>query len=115
MNDADVADEIVDIGVVSGTAQPGLGMKVRKSGRSSALTAGEITVLDATITVGYGDRSARFDGQIVTGPMSQPGDSGSLLVAADSLKAVGLLFAGSDQATIFNPIGAVLDALGVIV
>ena len=115
VNDADVADEIVDIGVVSGTEQPGLGMKVRKSGRSSALTTGEITVLDATITVGYGDRSARFDGQIVAGPMSQPGDSGSLLVAADSPKAVGLLFAGSDQATIFNPIGAVLDALGVIV
>lgn len=114
VNDGDVADEIIDIGVVAGTQDAELGMKVRKSGRSSALTSGEISVLDATITVGYGDSTARFDGQIVTGPMSQPGDSGSLLVAADSLKAVGLLFAGSDQATIFNPIGAVLDALGVI-
>jgi hypothetical protein len=45
--------------------------------------------------------------------MSSPGDSGSLLVAGDSMKAVGLLFAGSDQATIFNPIEDVLSALEV--
>jgi hypothetical protein len=45
--------------------------------------------------------------------MSKPGDSGSLLVAADSQQAVGLLFAGSDQTTIFNPIQAVLDGLQV--
>jgi hypothetical protein len=45
--------------------------------------------------------------------MSQPGDSGSLLVAANSLQAVGLLFAGSDQTTIYNPIQAVLESLEV--
>jgi hypothetical protein len=46
--------------------------------------------------------------------MSKPGDSGSLLVARDSLLAVGLLFAGSEQATIYNPIQDVLDALEVV-
>jgi hypothetical protein len=45
--------------------------------------------------------------------MSQPGDSGSLLVAGEALLAVGLLFAGSDQATIYNPIDAVLSCLDV--
>jgi hypothetical protein len=45
--------------------------------------------------------------------MSQGGDSGSLVVAGDSLQAVGLLFAGSDQSTVINPIQAVLDCLEV--
>ena len=44
--------------------------------------------------------------------MSQPGDSGSLAVD-ESNRAVGLLFAGSDRTTVFNPIAAVRDALGI--
>jgi hypothetical protein len=90
-------------------------MPVRKSGRSTGLTTGQITVIDTTVNVSYGEKSAQFEGQIVTGPMSAPGDSGSLLVAGDSLHAVGLLFAGSDQSTVFNPIQDVLDGLDVII
>ena len=56
-----------------------------------------------------------FDQQIVSGPMSQPGDSGSLLVDGDTQRAVGLLFAGSDQTTIYNPIEIVLDLLAVTI
>lgn len=110
----DVLQEILDVGEVSGTLEAQLGMAVRKSGRTTAFTTGQITVLDASVTVSYGDnRTAQFDGQLVTGPMSQGGDSGSLLVAADSLRAVGLLFAGSSQTTIFNPIQAVLQQLQI--
>ena len=91
-----------------------LGMAVRKSGRTTGFTTGQITVLDTTVSVSYGvGRTANFEGQFVSGPMSQGGDSGSLLVAADSLKAVGLLFAGSNQATIFNPIQDVLNLLQI--
>lgn len=49
-----------------------------------------------------------------THAMSAPGDSGSLLVAGDALRAVGLLFAGSNEATLYNPITTVLDMLEVI-
>jgi hypothetical protein len=112
VNDSDVLDEILNIGVVSGT----LGMAVRKSGRTTGFTTGTINVVDATISVSYGvGRTATFENQLVAGPMSQGGDSGSLVVAGDSLKAVGLLFAGSDQSTIFNPIQAVLDCLNVTI
>ncbi len=111
----EVLDEILDIGVIGGTAPAGLGMPVRKSGRTTGFTTGQIIVLEATVIIKYGDRSARFEGQIVTGPMSKPGDSGSLLVAGDSLLAVGLLFAGSEQATIYNPIQDVLDNLEAVV
>lgn len=110
----DILDEILEVGVVSGTLPASLGMMVRKSGRTTAFTTGEITVLDATVNVSYGvGKIASFENQIVTGPMSQGGDSGSLVVAADELKAVGLLFAGSNQSTIINPIQAVLDCLNV--
>lgn len=109
-----VLDEILDIGVVGGITPPRLGLGVRKSGRSSGFTMGEIRVLDASVKVEYDSRVANFDGQIVTGAMSQPGDSGALLVVGDALLAVGLLFAGSQQATVFNPIQAVLAALEVV-
>jgi len=109
----DLLAEVLEIGPVRGTRPPELGLKVRKSGRSSGLTTGEITVLDATITVGYGERTARFAGQMVTTAMSQPGDSGSVLVEVGGTRAVGLLFAGSDQVTLYNPIESVLSALAV--
>ncbi len=107
-------DEILEIGVVGGVTPAKLGMKVRKSGRSTGFTMGQITILDATVDVNYNDKVARYDGQIITTGMSAPGDSGSLLVAEDALLAVGLLFAGSEQVTIFNPIQEVLDSLQVL-
>ena len=114
VDDSELLNEILDIGEVNGTVEAALGMGVRKSGRTTAFTTGQVTVLEATIDVNYGeDRTARFEGQIVSGPMSQGGDSGSLLVAADSLQAVGLLYAGSNQVTIFNPIREVLAALSI--
>ena len=111
---ADILDEILEVGRVAGTLPAELGMAVRKSGRTTGFTSGEITVMEATVTVSYGTgKDAMFENQLIMGPMSQGGDSGSLIVAAGSLKAVGLLFAGSEQSTIANPIQAVLDCLDV--
>jgi hypothetical protein len=114
VNDEDILDEILEIGDVTGTVAAELGMAVRKSGRTTGFTTGEVTVLDATVNVSYGvGKVATFEGQIVTGPMSEGGDSGSLLVSGETLQAVGLLFAGSNQSTIHNPIQAVLDCLAI--
>jgi hypothetical protein len=109
----DVLAEVLEIGPITGTRAPELGLRVRKSGRSSGLTSGEISVVETTITVGYGESTAQFGGQIVTTPMSRPGDSGSILVETGGPRAVGLLFAGSELATIYNPIDDVLRALAV--
>ncbi len=115
VDDDVIMDEILGIGVVSGVTDATLGMSVRKSGRTTGLTTGEVTVLDATVNVSYGsNRSARFEDQILTGSMSQGGDSGSLLVASDALLAVGLLFAGSNDVTIYSPIDTVLECLKVV-
>jgi len=44
--------------------------------------------------------------------MSQPGDSGSAVLDMDR-QVVGLLFAGSDAATVINPIDEVFSALNI--
>ena len=109
-----VSDEILSIGQITGSKDPELGLAVRKSGRTTGFTTGTIELLDATVSVSYGDgKVAVFEGQIVTSAMSQGGDSGSLLVDANENLAVGLLFAGSDQTTIHNPISAVISALNI--
>ncbi len=114
INDSDVLDEILEIGNIEGSEEGLLGMSIRKSGRTTSFTTSQINLINATVDVNYGsDRTARFENQFVSGPMSQGGDSGSLLVAGDSQHAVGLLFAGSNQSTIFNPFQAVLDCLEV--
>jgi hypothetical protein len=114
LNHGDVLDEIIEVGAVSGTVEALPGMPVRKSGRTTALTTGEILAIDTTVSVGYGaGRTAVFEQQLVAGAMSQPGDSGSLVVEAGSQRAVGLLFAGSDTTTIFSPIDFVQDLLDI--
>jgi hypothetical protein len=114
LQDDMISDEILEIGEVRGITSATLGMAVRKSGRTTGLTSGQITLIDATVQVTYSaSRTARFENQILTSGMSQGGDSGSLLVAANAQLAVGLLFAGSDMVTIYNPIQVVLDMLRV--
>lgn len=113
------SDDIREIGMVSGTKPAALGMRVRKTGRTTEYTEGNITLLNATVNVTYstlaGPRTARFVGQVITQAMSQGGDSGSLIVDATENRAVGLLFAGSSLATIFTPIDEVLRILNVTI
>jgi hypothetical protein len=113
LNDQDVKNEILEIGVLNGVAQGGLGMAIKKSGRTTALTTGEIQQLDVTVNVQYGEgQTAVFTDQLLAGAMSQGGDSGSA-VLDNSNKLVGLLFAGSDTTTIINRIENVFSALGL--
>ena len=105
-----VAPDILEIGPVAGTAAASLGLGVKKSGRTTGLTRGKVTGVDATVEVDYGGKSAVFRGQIVSDLLSRGGDSGSLVVDEGN-HAVGLLFAGGDTTTILNPIEAVLAAL----
>ncbi|MBO8141099.1 MAG: hypothetical protein H0Z37_02810 [Firmicutes bacterium] len=108
-----VKPSILDLGPVRGVAEAEVGMRVEKSGRTSGVTRGEVIALGATFTVSLGDSvAARFSDQIVTTPMAQPGDSGSLIVD-ERRRAVGLLFAGSEQATLCNRIQNVLEQLDI--
>jgi hypothetical protein len=107
-----VSNEILNIGAPVGVAPVTLGTEVQKSGRTTGHTQGIVTQIDALVRIDYRGASALFSRQLIASPMSQPGDSGSAVLDMDK-RVVGLLYAGSDAATIFNPIGDVLSALNV--
>jgi hypothetical protein len=72
---------------------------------------GESRSFDVTVNVQYGaGRIARFTDQLMAGPMSQGGDSGSAVLDEQN-RLVGLLFAGSENSTIINRIEHVFSAL----
>ncbi len=108
--------EIYWIGYVRGRMRKSgvrVGLIVQKTGRTTNYTTGRITAIGATVDVNYGGgRVARFKDQIVTTNISAGGDSGSLVTTLDDI-AVGLLFAGSSQATIVNQIENVRSLLRV--
>jgi hypothetical protein len=100
----------------SATVTAFVGQAVQKYGRTTGLTKGRVTGINATILVGYGSGTARFVDQIVVGsnkPFIKAGDSGSLLVTNPSANPVGLLFAGtsSGKTAIANRIDLVLQGL----
>ncbi len=101
-----------------------LGLNVAKYGRTTKLTQGQITGINATVEICYEVlfifciKSAYFVDQIIVEPggFSGGGDSGSLIVAADpNRNPVALLFAGSSTQTIANRIDLVLNHFGVSV
>jgi hypothetical protein len=99
------------------------GTTVHKVGRTTGATEGRVTAFDMdNVVVRYDSGNLRFDNQVeIEGVgrqgFSDGGDSGSLIVNSE-IKAVALLFAGSDTGganglglTYANPISEVLRGL----
>ena len=93
------------------------GMHVHKVGRTSDLTTG--IVLDVHFTMQFtlrrapGDRARiGFRRQVLCTRFTDKGDSGALVLSSSG-RAVGLHFAGSPSASVFNRIDNVLEALDV--
>ena len=101
-----------------------LGLNVQKYGRTTHLTHGQITGVNATVTICYAvsgftcTKTARYVDQLIISPgtFSGGGDSGSLIITDDAnLNPVALLFAGSSSVTIANRIDLVLNRFGVTI
>lgn len=108
-----VEDTILEIGSIQGSASGTLGMDIKKYGRTTEFTTGTIQQIDVTVDVSYGaGLVARFTDQLLAGPMSQGGDSGSAILNNDN-QLVGLLYAGSSTSTILNRIENVFAALNL--
>lgn len=93
------------------------GMHVHKMGRTSDLTVAIIQ--DVHFRLQFRLRRTRtrrarvgFRRQVMCTRFTGPGDSGSLVLSSSG-RAVGLHFAGSPTASVFNRIDHVLDALDV--
>jgi len=110
-----LSKEIIDVGEIESPVPPATGMNVVKSGRTSALTYGKIFDVNATVKVS-GDGDCIFKDQIVVdSPLLSPGDSGSLVLNADSLQTVGLGFAGSESMSVINKASNVESLLGIAI
>jgi len=110
--DDDISQEILEIGIPAGFGEVKVGDKVKKSGRTTELTQGDVIATDGAANINYGEKVAVFDDQIIASAMSEGGDSGSA-VLNEGNEGVGLLFAGSSSLTIINKIANVIDALGL--
>jgi len=90
---------------------------VRKSGRTTGVTTGEVTHTNVSVVVQYGDQSAYFMDQIVVEQenwsFAAPGDSGSA-VDKDG-EFVGLVFAGSEDCAVICKAEYIIDGLGIAV
>jgi hypothetical protein len=94
------------------TAVPQREMVVRKRGRTSGDTQSVVRDADFRILLRYeGIGAVGFTGQVLCDTYTQPGDSGSLIVAGDTGAIVGLHFAGSASGSVFTPIQAIMAAL----
>ena len=105
---------------IAGSIDPVNKMKVEKYGRTTGHTKGRITTRSMDLKVEYdAGREIGFRDQMQIkgygGKMfCDGGDSGSLVFQSDTLKAVGLLFAGDDDGTTYaSPIKDVLTELSV--
>ncbi|MFW6281552.1 MAG: hypothetical protein ACOC1O_02000 [bacterium] len=108
-----IIQDILEIGKVKGVKEAKVDMEVQKSGRTTGLTEGKIVAVDASVTVNMSEsEQANFEDQFITTPMSKAGDSGSLILDMEN-NAVGLLFAGSEKATVCNRISNVMDNLDI--
>lgn len=108
-----VEDTILNLGAVNGSAEVDLGSRIIKSGRTTGVTQGEIIGIDVTVQVEYdAGKIAVFTDQLMAGPISAGGDSGSAVLDEQG-HFVGLLFAGSDETTIINRAANVLSAFGI--
>lgn len=88
--------EILDLGIPKGVnTNPTVGMKLKKSGRTSGLTEGTITSISAVLSIQYNDGIKTLEALILTSKMSDGGDSGSALLD-EANNVVGHIFAGSD-------------------
>jgi hypothetical protein len=102
---------------IEGWTEVSNGDIVRKSGRTTGVTTGEVAFSSASVLVWYGDQLAYFVDQILVEQVNRsfmaPGDSGSA-VDKDG-EFVGLVFAGSADYAFINKAGHIIDGLGIAV
>jgi len=104
----------------SETVLASIGMPVQKYGRTTSLTKGVITGINATLNINYHFGTGRCVNQVVVEsktPFVKPGDSGSLMVTDPGREPVGLIYAANSNGKFVaaSRIELVLDAFDVTI
>jgi Trypsin len=108
--------EVILIGAVRGTAPAALNDPVVKHGRTTNFTRGQVTSITFPVNRKDGNN---FTNQIRVAPvapftdMSDPGDSGSAYVNANTNQIIGLHHAGNGPAAMGNQIAPVLSQMKI--
>jgi hypothetical protein len=127
--EVNITGQIYNVGIPASTSiAPSVGMQVAKQGRSSGLTCGTITMIKSSFRVPYescagAKFSVPFKNQIEIEsadpdyPFLLGGDSGSLVVNAQTAQPVALAFSGTsdDQEAYGNPVSKVAATLSKVV
>ncbi|HEX4965915.1 MAG TPA: trypsin-like serine protease [Thermoanaerobaculia bacterium] len=117
-NPADVTSAVNLIGVPKGISKTlRRGMAVKKCGRTTDLTTGQITDVEFRTSLTYptpegGEGNVGLRDQVLCTRYTAGGDSGAAVFNTKG-EIVGLHFAGTPSTSIFNRITNVLDALGL--
>jgi endonuclease G len=114
-------DDQYGLSPVTGVGWAQLGMKVLKSGRKTDLTYGLVTGVEGTIRMSYSGLKRLIRNVLTIEPrpgqnqVSAGGDSGSFWLEEETMRAVGLHFAGSDhpERALAIDMPLVLDVLNV--
>lgn len=112
-------DDVDYFNISDQVAAPELGVRVRKSGRTTGITNGIITGIQWFGVIHYSEsRVAYFTNQVVISGFegrrfSEPGDSGSCIWRVSDERPVGLLFAGVGGVSVANPMSTVLSKLNI--
>jgi len=104
--------EIKGIGRIKGITCGKSGMKIKKLGRTTGLTSGEIIEEDYVVTISFEGKEYTFYDQLVAKIPCREGDSGSVVLDYDN-RAVGLLFAAEGELGIINRIEHVVRLLDI--
>jgi hypothetical protein len=109
-----LGENVLNIGVVTEAEDAQTGQTVVSSGMHG-YAEGEVVDTNATIKVGsYAFGSALFTDQIIVAlAVSVAGNSGSVLVAKSTKRAVGLVFSGNSQYSAANKMTSILDTFGL--
>jgi hypothetical protein len=98
---------------IEGWTDVSIGDTVRKSGRTTGITTGQVEKTNATVWLEYGDETVRFVDQIQIDQenwsFAGPGDSGSA-VDKDG-EFVGLVFAGVEDKVFINKAKYIVDEI----
>jgi hypothetical protein len=102
---------------IEGWTQVSIGDTLRKSGRTTGVTAGQVINTNISVWIEYGNQTARFVDQIAVAQdnwsFAGAGDSGSAVDKDGEL--VGLVFAGNEHYVYINKAQHIIDELGIAV
>ena len=95
------------------TIAPERDMKIVKVGRTTGRTSGKVVDVNFRFTLKYPNvGSVGYLDQVLCTRYTDAGDSGSLVIAEDTKKIVGLHFAGANGGSVFSPIIPIVKSLG---